>query len=177
VVPIIEIISPMLGFQSIFLAVYYYGLALGKVKLIFLRELAYFVLRFPIFVWTVFTFGLMGAVYAATGLGFLRVALNLIVYAQASGRPFYEPLLRVRRSIGATMAMSAWFLLLRPFLTFIDGLPVLARLAIDCAMGAAIFSASLIVLWRMSGREAGAERAAIDFVLRRIGRPEPSTGA
>ena len=108
-IPIVQLVTPALGFQAMFLATYYYALALGKARLVFFRELAYFVLRFPPFTYAAFVYGLKGAVYAAAAMGFIRVALNLLVYAQASGRRFWEPFWRARRAIAATGAMVAYF--------------------------------------------------------------------
>lgn len=86
-IPVVQFAGPVLGFQCMFIATYYYALALGRARLIFFREVLYFALRLPPFAWAVFTYGLMGAVAAGAVLGFIRVGLNLAVYHQASGRP------------------------------------------------------------------------------------------
>ena len=169
-IPVVQLLTPMLGFQAIFLATYYYALALGKARLIFFRELLYFVVRFPIFAYVAFRYGLTGAIYAATLLGFLRVALNLVVYRQASGRPFYEPLLRARRSLGASLAMAAYFLLLRPQFEGLDSAQPFARLIADVAAGGLVYLAAHAILWKAAGSPAGAERALLELAFKTVRR-------
>lgn len=170
-VPVVQLTAPMLGFQSMFLATYYYGLALGKARLVFFREVAYFVLRFPIFVYAVLAHGLQGAIYAAASLGFFRVALNLVVYAQASGRPFWEPLYQARRSFAATAAMVVWFVFLRPQIALVEAAPPIARLAADIFMGAAVYGAAHFALWRVAGSPSGAESALLQQIRKAMRPP------
>lgn len=169
-VPVVELITPMLGFQAIFLATYYYALALGKAELVFIREAVYLVLRLPVFAWAAFTYGLTGAIYAAAILGFLRVGLNLAVYRQASGRAFLEPLWRARRSLAAAFVMAAYFFLLRPHVGSLDDAPPFARLAADAAAGGAVYLLAHGLLWKASGSPAGVERALVDLAARTLRR-------
>lgn len=162
-ITVVELITPMLGFQAIFLATYYYALALGKARLVFFREAAYLALRLPVFAYAAFQFGLAGAIHAAAALGFLRVALNLVVYQQASGRVFYEPLLRARRSIAAAFAMAAYFLVARTQFGFLEDAPLLARLFADMIAGGAVYVLAHWMLWKAAGSPVGAERALVDL--------------
>ncbi|NWG70584.1 MAG: lipopolysaccharide biosynthesis protein [Parvularculaceae bacterium] len=171
-IPVVQFAGPVLGFQCIFIATYYYALALGRARLIFMREVLYFVLRLPPFAWAVFAHGLMGAIVAGGLLGFIRVGLNLAVYAQASGRPFWEPLWRARRPIGAVAAMSLYFLLLRPQFDLPDSQPLI-RLAADIIAGGAVYCAALLGLWRAEGGPDGVESLLVR-TLRRIRRKSPA---
>jgi PST family polysaccharide transporter len=169
-VPVVQLITPMLGFQAIFLATYYYALALGKARLVFVREAVYLALRLPVFAYAAFAYGLTGAIYAAAALGFIRVALNLVIYRQASGRAFYEPLLRARRSLAAAFVMAGFFLYVRPHVGLVEEAPTFARLVADAFAGAAVYVASHAVLWKAEGSPAGAERALVDLAFRTIRR-------
>lgn len=155
-IQVVQLVTPVLGFQAAFLATYYYALALGKARLVFFRELIYFVLRFPIFLWACLSYGFMGAIYASAGMGFIRVALGLLVYRQASGRRAYEPLLKAGRAMLATAVMCAYFLFVRPLIDLPDSVPLL-RLAIDVAAGAAVYALALLGIWRASGGPEGVE--------------------
>jgi len=165
-IPVIEFITPMLGVNTMLMATYYYAVAVGEARLVFWRELIFFILRFPIFAWAAIEHGLTGIVYAATATGMIRFALNLAIFERVGARPFWTPVWRARRSFGAVAAMSAYFLLARPHFTALDGAPILIRMAADALAGAAVYGAAQLALWRMAGTPAGAESAIIDLARR-----------
>lgn len=164
-IPVVQFAGPVLGFQCIFIATYYYALALGRARLIFVREVLYFVLRLPPFAWAVFTYGLIGAIAAGGMLGFIRVGLNLAVYRQVSGRPFWEPLWKARRPIAAVIVMSAYFVFLRPLIDLPQGLRLM-RLGADILAGAGVYAAALFGLWRVEGCPDGVESMAVGAARR-----------
>ncbi len=157
-VPVIQYIAPVAGLQSLFYATQSYAMALGLTRLVFIRELIYFLIRLPIFIWAVIAYGFEGAILAAAGLGLLHVALNLALYARVSGGWFWEPLVAARRSLFATMAMAIWFLVLRPGIAPIEHLSLIPRLIADIVSGAAVYGAALMGLWGAEGRPSGVER-------------------
>lgn len=159
-VPVVEILTPVLGVQALFLATQYYAMALGRTRLVFFRELIYLIVRFPPIIWATATHGLRGAVSAIAALGIVHVALNLTVYAQASGRSFFEPLVAARRSLCAVVVMAAYFIVLRPAIVGLADAPTLFRLALDIAAGASVYLTALGLLWRLEGAPAGVERDA-----------------
>ena len=161
VVPVIQILAPVAGLQSLFYASQSYAMALGLTRLVFIRELVYLVIRLPVFVWAVIAHGLEGAIWAAAGLGLFHVVLNLALYARASGHGFWEPLVSARRAIGAVAAMSAWYVFLRPALAGLDDLPLVLRLGADILFGGAIYAGALGALWLGEKRPDGVESAII----------------
>lgn len=164
VAPVIEILAPVIGIQSLFFAAQYYAMALGLTRLVFFREAAFFLLRFPVFVWAAVTYGIDGAVWAAAGTGLFHVLLNLALYARASGGPFWEPLWSARRSVGAVAAMALWFLWLRPEAA-LNEFSLILRLVADIVAGAAMYSVALAALWFIEGRPDGAERQIWRIVM------------
>lgn len=158
VAPVIEVLAPVIGVQSLFYASQSYAIALGLTRLVFLRELVFFLVRLPVFVWAALAHGLQGAVYAAAALGVFHILLNLALYARASGRGFWEPLFAARRSLGAVAAMSLWFLLVRPSFAWMDEWPSFLRLAADTIAGAGVYVAAQGALWFAEGRPEGVER-------------------
>ena len=159
--PAIALLAPVIGLQSLFFATQSYAVALGMTRLVFFRELVFFVIRMPVFVWAAVVHGLNGAILAAAAMGLFHVALNLALYARASGRAFWEPLVAARRPIAAVAAMAAWFLLARPNVAAFADLAPHFRLAADVAAGAGIYFISLAALWRAEGRPDGFERHAL----------------
>lgn len=167
-IPVIQLLTPMLGAQAIFIATYYYALALGRVRLVFVRELIYFAVRFPIFLAATLAYGLSGAVYAAAGAGFIRVALNLALFQEASGRPFWEPLWRARRSFAAAGAMALYFAVLRPRLGGLEAAPIVVRFIADIVAGGLVYVGAHAALWRSAGSPQGAESAVLEIANRML---------
>lgn len=156
-IPVIEMITPVMGLQTLLLASQAYALAKGRVKLVFWREFMFFLLRTPIFIWAAINHGLAGAVFAIAALGYVHVGLNLILYQNLSGHPFWQPLWAARRSLLAVTCMAGYFLLLRPILG-IDALPQLARLGLDITIGGLTFLTSQWALWKWEGMPDGIEK-------------------
>lgn len=157
-VPAIEFLAPVIGLQSLFYATQAYAVALGLTRLVFFRELIFFILRMPVFLWAALAHGLNGAILAAAGMGLFHVFLNLALYARASGAPFWEPVAAARRPIGAVGAMAIWFLLIRPHLGLVDGLAPFLRLLADIVAGVIVYAGALFTLWRLQGAPDGIER-------------------
>lgn len=156
-------LTPAIGLQTVFIATYYYAMALGLTRLIFIRSLIVLLLKLPLFIWAAATHGFFGAILASTGCVVFGSLMNLPIYARASGRPWFEPALIARRSFAGIAAMAIYFLLLRPVIG-IDGVtPPTLRLVIDIAAGGAIHLATQALLWALEGRPAGVERAVFDL--------------
>ncbi len=166
-VPVIQILAPVIGLQSLFTATQAYAVALGLTRLVFMRELAFFIVKLPVFIWAVLAYGFMGAVWAAAATGLFHVALNLALYARAGGGRFWAPLWSARRSIAAVGAMAGYFLFLRDMIAPPPEAGALVRLVADIAAGAAIYVSALAGLWRLEGAPDGVERRLFGLLVRR----------
>jgi PST family polysaccharide transporter len=169
-IPVIEIITPVMGLQMPYLATQFYAMALGATKLVFFRELAFFLIRTPIFIALTLAYGLPGAAAAVAGCGFLFIALNLTLYARISGDALTHPLWRARRSLLAAAAMAAAVLALR-ITGLLDPAAPALRVALEIAAGAGVYIAVHAGLWRLEGLPDGVERSILDLArpaLRRI---------
>ena len=169
-IPVIEIITPVMGLQMPYLATQFYAMAIGATRLVFYRELAFFLIRTPIFIALTLAYGLPGAAAAVAGCGFLFIALNLTLYARISGDALTRPLWRARRSLLAAAAMAAAVMTLRitgPLDPAAPGLSV----ALEIAIGVGAYVAAHAGLWRLEGRPDGVERSIFDLArpaLRRL---------
>ncbi|MEZ5981271.1 MAG: oligosaccharide flippase family protein [Parvularculaceae bacterium] len=169
-IPVVQVLTPILGLQTLFLATQFYAMALGETRLVFFRELIFFLVRFPTFLWASIHFGLDGAIYATGGCGLIHVLLNLTLYARATRRPFWEPLWQARRSFAAIGAMSVYFLLLRPHFGALLEAPLLARLVTDVAIGGVLFTGAHLALWRLEGEPSGAEQFLLGIAKSAVAR-------
>lgn len=165
---VISALTPVMGIQTLLLATQAYAMALGRTHLIFFRELTFFLVRTPIFIYAALHHGLAGAVAAAAGCGLVHVGLSLAVYARCSGKLFIDPLFAARRSFAAIAIMAAFFIFLRPTIHAALGAPLPWRLALDIVSGAVLYGASLFGVWRLEGAPDGVERLAFG-ALRRVG--------
>ena len=68
VAPVLQIYGPAAALVMLFAALQGFAIARDLTKVIFWREVAYFLFRTPLFIWAAFTFGLIGAI-AATAAG------------------------------------------------------------------------------------------------------------
>ncbi len=156
VVPVIQIYGPTAGLLIIFMAVQAYAVALGMTKFILYREIAYFLMRTPLFIWAAATFGLIGAVSVTAGANIFKTLLNLLVYQRVSGDVFWQPLWQVRRSLVACAAMAFYFLLQPLAPAMVDMLPAI-RLLLNIVIGGGIYCAAHYLAWTLEGRPPGAE--------------------
>ncbi|WP_411818960.1 lipopolysaccharide biosynthesis protein [Hyphococcus formosus] len=158
-VPMVKYFTPVAGLMVLFSATQGYAMACGRTQLIFLRELIYFIIRMPIFIWASAVYGLMGAVLATAAGGVLHMLLNLSLFSRISGRPFYELIFRVRRSFAGVAVMALYFVFIRPEIDAIEMLPLLPRFVCDVAVGAGLYMIGLVGFWFAEGRPAGVERS------------------
>ena len=170
VVPVVQILAPVIGVQSLFYAIQAYAISLGLTRLVFFREFIFFVVRFPLFLWATISYGIIGAIVAAAGAGIFHILLNLALYARASGRSPFEPLQAAWRSIAAVGAMMIYFLLAKDLIADFGSLPIFARLVADIATGGAVFFAAQFGLWRSVGSPDGIEAACLRFLRGRLTR-------
>ncbi len=163
-------LTPAIGLQTVFIATQYYAMALGLTRLVFMRGLIVLLVKAPVFIWAATSHGFLGAVAAATACTVFGALMNLLLYARASGRPFFEPAFAALRSFGGVAAMAGYFVFVRPTLGVgsIDA-PAL-RLALDIAAGGAAHLGAQLGVWILMGRPDGIERAVLTLLSRRFGR-------
>jgi len=155
---VIAIVTPVMGLQMPLLAVQYYAMALGRTRLVFIRELIFFLIRTPAFIWGAHAHGVFGAAAAMAACGLVHVALNLALYSRAGGDSPLSPLWRIRRTLGAValMAIVGWAALA---IGAHEG-PIL-RVALAIALGACAYCVAHAAMWRLEGAPEGVERSVI----------------
>jgi len=169
--PVIQIIAPVMGLQMPLVATQYFAMALGSTRFVFLRELVFFFIRTPVFLWAALAHGLLGAAWAVALCGVIHIILNLGLYARISGESMARPVWRVRRSVSASIAMAAGLIALHAVGFAADWAPVI-RLSVDILIGVILFGATHIALWSLENRPDGVERLTLSFaqsMLRRRG--------
>ncbi len=169
-IAVVQIITPVMGVQMPLLATQYYAMALGSTKLVFLRELAFFFIRTPVFIWSAIHFGLLGAAWAVAACGVIHILLNLALYSRTSGDKWFRPIWRARRSALAALVMTAT-LIGAHAAGWTQGMPAILKVAIEASLGAGVYFLSQALFWRLENRPDGVERLVIGFagpVVRRL---------
>ncbi|OFX01839.1 MAG: hypothetical protein A3E78_16855 [Alphaproteobacteria bacterium RIFCSPHIGHO2_12_FULL_63_12] len=159
-VPVVQIITPVMGVQMPLLATQYYAMAVGSTRLVFLRELIFFFIRTPIFIFAAVSGGLLGAAWAVAGSGLIHIALNLALYSRTSCDRFWRPVWRARRSIASVAGMAAALAAARAT-GVLDGAAPLLDIAAQAVFGAGIYVALHALLWKLEKRPDGVERLMI----------------
>ena len=162
-VPVVQIVGPVLGLQTVFAATQGYAMAIGRVGAVAAREGAFFCLRTPVLIWALTTHGFTGGVLAVAGMGLVHCVLNSLVYARLSGRAAWEPLLTARRSLAATAVMAAALYAAQNALPTTMGLLALPVLI---AVGGLAYVAVHWSLWRAEGQPAGVEASVVGMAGR-----------
>jgi PST family polysaccharide transporter len=168
-VPIVEIMTPVMGVQMPFLITQYYAMAVGSTRLVFIRELIFFLVRTPIFILATVHYGLIGSAWAVALCGVLHVALNLALYGRTSGDWALRPIWRARRSIAAALAMTALLLGLR-VLGLAEQAPPVPRVLAEIVAGVGVYGLVHIALWKLEREPDGVERSFLDLAAPALGR-------
>ncbi len=168
-IPVVEIVTPVLGAQMPLLATQFYAMALGQTRSVFYRELAFFFIRTPIVIGATLAFGLGGAAAAIAGCGVLYILLNLALYSRVSGHAQWQPVWRARRSLIAAALMAAAVLGLRA-MGALDAFAPLIRIVLEIAAGGIVYLAAHWALWRAEGAPDGVERLIIETAAPVIAR-------
>ena len=162
-VPVVQIVGPVLGLQTVFAATQGYAMSIGRVGVVAAREMAFFCLRTPVLIWALIHHGFAGGIAAVAAMGLVHCVLNSLVYARLSGRAPWEPLRAAWRSVAATAVMAAAVLSVAPRLPV---LPDLAALGALVGVGGAAYLAVHWFLWRASGQPDGVEASVAGLAAR-----------
>ena len=60
--------------------------------------------------------------------------------------------------------MGIYFILVRPDMTMIAELPILLRFIVDTATGALLYMATVLSLWKISGKPSGVEETILTMI-------------
>ncbi|MEM9232904.1 MAG: oligosaccharide flippase family protein [Pseudomonadota bacterium] len=161
---VLSIVTPAYGLVAVVSGVQGLAMASGRVRPLFLRELAFLFIQIPILIISALLYGLEGAIWGSAISSLIYVGLQARLYAITAEDHWWRPFWAARRGLLALLPMSAWFLLVRPAVTQLETLPLIVRLVTDSGIGAAIYGSSLLVLWLMESRPQGFETQCLGLL-------------
>ena len=172
-VPIIQALSVIFAIQTIGSMGSSLGMARGDTKLLFVRGLQMFFIRLPIIVVGTVLFGLAGLIGGRVISGLIGTFVNMRVVRQLVQLSVWEQLVVNIRSLVSAAAMAIAVLVFQRTSGLTDDTLVLAAIdiAANAALGAAVYIAANLLLWRLAGRPSGPETELMDMaskIFRRL---------
>lgn len=142
----------------------YVYLAVGSPRTTTTLTGAYLAVLIPALVACSLTWGVIGAAWAYLGTALLFTPVNYLILMKILNVAAKEILAAVWRPLVATGAMA---LLLNALVNATQASPVL-QLALAVALGSFSYSATVLILWYLSGRPDGSERFLLDKTMPKL---------
>jgi PST family polysaccharide transporter len=159
---VIQMVSVVLGLQTISSAVRPLALALGKTREAFHRDLQYFSCRLPIVLAGLWFGGLIGLLIARLISGLLSIYINMRLVRALINIPIRDQLAANLRGIASVLIMVAAVLGLQHALPVAESNSELALILIASVfVGAVAYLAARWVLWFIAGYPSGPEREVL----------------
>jgi O-antigen/teichoic acid export membrane protein len=115
--------------------------------------------------WAASLWGLVGAAWATSVTAILQMLLNYAIIWRATGISPKAVGVVVWRAVAACLAMSGAVLILLESWPRTDAIfPLLLELCCACALGAVVYVAAILTLWRICGTPSGPERHALQLL-------------
>ncbi|WP_162925263.1 lipopolysaccharide biosynthesis protein [Aurantiacibacter odishensis] len=184
--PLVQVLAVIAAARSIAAPSQALALATGDTRLLFNRSLQALVYRLPLVIAGLALGGLEGLLWSLSIVSVLGIALDTNVVSRLIGFGLVDHFKANWRSILACLVMSAAVIGTGLLLPEMDTLLLrIVELLFLCAVGGAIYPATLFGLWHIGKRPNGAEveiLALASGALRRIGamigiRPQPQVNA
>lgn len=165
--PLVQILAPAMAIGMLNVGVSALLMAMQKTRLFFQRSLATAVAGVP----PIFAAAAFGDVRWATA----AVALNLLfataITLRLAGRltesPALEPVYRSWRTVAAALVMAAGLGVVGPS-SETATLSLLAAVLPKLALGVVLYTGTLLLLWRVTGRPSGFETKIMDLLGPRL---------
>lgn len=164
ITPLLCVLVPYLGLRATLSNALPCAMALGETRLLLRASIAYALIHLPAFVLGTLLFDVEGAVWSVVLAGLFYSYLNLWLLERTVQLGPLALLRQLQRPLLATAAMALTLFALEPLAPFrlsLHSAPDGASwpgLLSKSALGAAVYTLTLVGLWRLQGRPAGFER-------------------
>jgi len=162
---ITQYLAAIFAFQTLGSLVQPLAMAQDGTRLLFIRDLQMFCIRFPIILAGMYWWGLTGLVLARVVSGLLAIAVNMVLVSRMIDLPVSRQLeANVRAFVSvALMALGCWGVS-HIFGTPSDRLLLGVQIALEVAVGASIYVGANLAFWLGAGRPAGPETEMLQIV-------------
>lgn len=158
VVPMIQILTPILGLQTLVAVTNSVCMATGRTRLLFNSEIIFSCVRLSAIIAGVIFWGFAGIIGGRVISGLTHILISSWRLQQAIHTPYFSPIIYAWRSIASAVAMVGvlWGFQHNDFFKIAD-LALWARLASSLMLGTIAYISVHAVLWKLSGSPAGPE--------------------
>ncbi|MGK2958005.1 MAG: lipopolysaccharide biosynthesis protein [Acidimicrobiales bacterium] len=165
VVPMIQILTPIIGLSTLTALSASVCMATGRTRDIFLTEIIYFVVRISVVLTGIFFWGFMGLIWARVISGLTFFSISNLRLVRAINVPFFLPILHAWRSILSTLVMvcALWAYHHAGFVGVTE-FPLFLRLGSSVVIGAVAYIAVHGLLWILSGYPQGPEERFMSII-------------
>jgi len=166
---VVQIISIVLGLQTLSSAVRPLAFALGNTKRSFSRDLTYFSIRLPLIILGLWLGGLTGLLYARLLVGLIGIYINMRLVRSLIGLSLASQLMANWRTLASVISMSLAVLALRALLDE-AGSSLLVVLVASVPVAAATYVGTGLALWALTGFQKGPESEIAEIARRALRR-------
>lgn len=162
-----QVLSTVFAAHAFSMPVTPLAMGLGRTRVLFLRDIANIVVRYPLIFAGLFMGGLPGLLLARCFSGAFGIAIDIYLARHLAGISIRTQLLSSWRAIAATLVMSACVWSVGALSA---GGSEIVQLGVMILSGGLSYFGTTFALWWASGKPSGPEREALDmlqFVRRR----------
>lgn len=166
IIPMVQMLAPVLGLQALTNIANATLLSLGMTRTLLTRSLCALTIRLPLLFFGAYVYGFQGLIVAHVTSEFIYFLLNFLVLAKALNCKVSELFLVAKRSFISVFAMSLVLLPVHLFVHFpTDGFLVLAGMAgLKILVGIMSYTGLHYILWRRANSPQGIEARVLELV-------------
>lgn len=168
-VPLIQWLAPAIALQLLIIPTHALALAMGRPKVLVLRETLSLIFRLPPTLLAAWWFGLASAMAARSAAGTIMVFIMMSIARPLIGATLWRQIANCARAFLSIFIMVGFALALDHLVPLPDSTlgRVLELMGLVFA-GIAIYTTTLLGLWAAFGRPTGAESWLLDILRRRL---------
>lgn len=155
---IIQSLASVYALQTLGSLVQPLGMAKGETRILFMRDTQMLLVRVPIILIGLLTYGIHGVIFGRVFTGLLSAFVNMILVKRFIGVSVLKQLAANGRTLVSVAVMAAGVSLVSTLMNAAADRPALVlHLAVLVASGVAFYCGTTLLLWLMMGRPDGPE--------------------
>lgn len=170
-VPVIQALAAVFAFQTFGSIVQPLAMSVGATRILFIRDVALFVIRLPVILLGLALGGLPGLVFARVVTGTIGTLFNMDLVRRLSGLGILRQFRNNERTLIAVSIMAAGVILFRHLLDTPTGASLVALLieaTASAVLGALLYILATYLLWRLQGSVDGPENEIAQMAARAL---------
>jgi len=164
---VVQVLASVFALQTLGSLVQPLGMAKGETRRLFIRDAQMFIVRIPIILGGLVTYGLIGVLVARVVTGLIAAGVNMMLVRQFIQLPVAKQISGNARALLSVCAMALAVIFASRGFPPPSGVAVSAlQLTALAAIGACAYLAATLSLWLLMNRPAGPETEAANVLTR-----------